>query len=153
MSKLARDNRNRDIRRIHTMQRALGQSPADAESLKLSVTGVSSSADMSHEQRARYIRHLQGLVDALPRDKAAKAPTKARPRRPTPSADAAPLVRRIRAQLISLDRLPDAYADGIAKQMLGDQAPKFFEWCQTRDLYKISQALGVEQQRKGAPTK
>jgi hypothetical protein len=29
-------------------------------------------------------------------------------------------VRRIRAQLISLDHKPDEYADGIAKQMLGD---------------------------------
>lgn len=36
--------------------------------------------------------------------------------------------------------------------MLGDGAPEYFEWCEPRDLYKISQALGVEQARKGAPT-
>lgn len=76
-----------------------------------------------------------------------------RPARPTPAADALPLVRRIRAQLISLDRKPDAYADGIIKQMLGDEAPQFFEWCNPRDLTLISQALSYEQNRKGAPTK
>jgi len=37
--------------------------------------------------------------------------------------------------------------------MLGDTAPKFFEWCHLTDLYRISQALGVEQNRKGAPKK
>lgn len=56
-------------------------------------------------------------------------------------------------QLISLDRLPDTYADGIAKQMFGDAAPQFFEWCPIRDLERISQALTYQQTRTGAPTK
>lgn len=146
-------NRAVDIKAIHAMQRELGLQGDDAEALKLSVTGVASSADMNDLQRAKYRAHLQRLVVARKSPARQVEPTtKRRPSRPTPSVDAAPLVRRIRAQLISLGRLPDTYADGIAKQMLGDQAPKFFEWCTPHDLYKITQALGVEQERKGAPT-
>lgn len=147
-------HRAADLKRIHAMQREVGLLPDDATALKISVTGVASSGAMTTMQRAKYIGHLAGLVrNAKPGAEPRKVATKRRPKRPTPSVDAAPLVRRIRAQLISLGRLPDTYADGIAKQMLGTEAPEFFEWCTPRDLYKISQALGVEQQRKGVDTK
>lgn len=147
--------RTADLKRIHALQREVGLQPDDAAAVKLAVTGVASSADMNALQRAKYIGHLDGMQrrDQAGSSTPKKRFTSRRPKRPTPSGDAAPLVRRIRAQLISLGRLPDTYADGIAKQMLGTEAPEFFEWCTPRDLYKISQALGVEQQRKGADTK
>jgi len=47
----------------------------------------------------------------------------------------------------------DEYADGIARQMLGADAPQFFEWLHTDALHRLSAALGVEQRRKGAPTR
>lgn len=142
-----------DLKRIHAMQREVGLQADDATAVKIAVTGVASSGAMTVMQRAKYIGHLAGLVrSAQPGAEPRNGATKRRPKRPTPSADAAPLVRRVRAQLISLGRLPDTYADGIAKQMLGAGAPEFFEWCAPRDLYKISQALGVEQKRKGANT-
>ena len=72
-----------------------------------------------------------------------------RPARPTVPHDKRPLVRRIRAQLISLGNLQDAYADGIAKQMFGVD---LFEWCNHEQLHKITAALGYEQQRRGADT-
>lgn len=145
--------RAHDIKAIHAMQRQLGLQGDDAVAVKLAVVKVASSADMTDAQRAAYIGHLRGLVAQQAKQPGAKPTTTRRPKRPTPSVDAANLVRRIRAQLISLGRLPDTYADGIAKQMLGDNAPEFFEWCTPRDLYKISQALGVEQHRKGVPTR
>ncbi len=145
--------RAHDIKAIHAMQRQLGLRDDDAIALKLAVTEVASSADMNDAQRAAYIGRLRVMVADQAAKKGAAPITKRRPKRPTPSADAAHLVRRIRAQLISLGRLPDTYADGIAKQMLGTDAPEFFEWCTPRDLYKISQALGVEQNRKGVPTR
>lgn len=150
------DTRASDLKAIHAMQRELGLSKDDAESLKLSVTGVSSSADMNEQQRARYIAHLRGIVTArtVVHGRAHRpVVTKRRPKRPTPSVDAAPMVRRIRAQLISLGRLPDTYADGIAKQMLGSEAPEFFEWCSPHDLHKITVALSVEQRKHGVPTR
>lgn len=148
MSKLARDNRNRDITRIQIARRQLNLTDAQYYGLLMDHAGVDSSKDLDADGRHRVLAELvkRGFKDA---------PSRAgrRPARPTPAPDRAPLVRRIRAQLISLDRKPDEYADGIAKQMLGSQAPEFFEWCEPRDLYKISQALGIEQQRQGVPTR
>ena len=60
------------------------------------------------------------------------------------------MCRKVRAQLISLGRLPDTYADGIAMQMFGVQ---FYEWCQPDQLRAIVSALGVEQARKGVAFK
>lgn len=145
MSKLARDNKNRDITRIQIAKRQLKLTEPQYRGMLMDLAGVDSSKDLDPAGRQRVLEHLVklGFKD--------ERPVK-RPRRPDPAADRLPLVKRIRAQLISLDRKPDEYADGIAKQMLGDAAPKFYEWCTARDLYRISQALGVEQERRGAPT-
>lgn len=147
MSKLARDHRNADLAKIHVAKKQLQMTDEDYRAMLWTQGRVHTASELDHAGRQRVLDHLR----ACGFKPVATAKTR-RPKRPTPSADALPLVRRIRAQLISLDRKPDEYADGIAKQMLQDQAPEFFEWCHPRDLHKISQALGVEQQRKGAPT-
>jgi len=148
MSKLARDHRNSDLAKIHIAKKQLGLSDDDYRAMLQGYGGASSSADLDHSGRQRVLAYLNG-IGALPKAN----PTTKRPARPTPSEDALPLVRRIRAQLISLDRKPDSYADGIAQQMFGAEAPKFFEWCQPRDLERISQALTYQQKRIGAPTR
>jgi phage gp16-like protein len=148
MSKLARDNRNRDITVIQIARRQLKLTDPQYYGMLMDHAGVDSSKDLDAAGRARVLAHLTKIGFKPQREPAAK-----RPRRPDPAADRKPLVRRIVAQLISLDHKPHEYADGIAKQMLGDQAPQFFEWCDVRDLYKISQALNVEQIRKGVPTR
>lgn len=145
MSKLARDNRNSDVKKIQIARRQLKMTDSQYYVMLLEQAGVDSSKDLDAPGRARVLKYLEGLGFKPIKTK--------RPRRPDPAPDRKPLVRRIVAQLISLDHKPHEYADGIAKQMLGDQAPKFFEWCEPRDLYKISQALNVEQQRKGADTR
>lgn len=147
MSKLARDNRNREIRLIQIARRQLKMSESDYRVMLLEQGGVDSSKDLDAMGRARILQYLTGKGF-----KPQRSPASKRPRRPEPAPDRKPLVRRIRAQLISLDRKPDEYADGIAKQMLGQHAPEYFEWCEPSDLLKISQALGVEQQRRGAAT-
>lgn len=148
MSKLARDNRNRDIKVIQIARRQLGLSDDDYYTIIDSLGGVRSSTELDAAGRARVLAHLAKLGFKV----TTKPTSTRRPRRPEPAPDRAPLVRRIRAQLISLDRKPDEYADGIVKKMLGDQAPEFYEWCDPRTLYQVSQALGVEQQRRGAAT-
>lgn len=149
MSKIARDNRNADIAKIQIARKQLNLSDEEYRSILAGQgNGATSSRDLDHDGRQRVLAYIQKQYRWKP--KAKPGAVKRRPKRPTPSVDAAPLVRRIRAQLISLDRKPDEYADGIAKQMLADKAPDFFEWCHPSDLYKISQALGVEQRRKGA---
>ena len=147
MSKLARDNRNRDVTKIRIARRQLQLTDPQYYGMLMDLAGVDSSKDLDAGGRARVLAHLVTLGFKDTRPSASK-----RPRRPTPAGDRLPLVRRIRAQLISLDHKPDEYADGIAQQMLGPEAPEYFEWCTPRDLYRISQALGVEQERRGSPT-
>lgn len=148
MSKLARDHRNSDMVKIHIAKKQLNLSEEQYRAILAGRGGAESSKDLDHAGRQRVLEYFKTLGF---RPKAATASK--RPARPTPSADALPLVRRIRAQLISLDRKPDEYADGIATQMLGEVAPKFFEWCHVRDLERISQVLTHHQNRTGAPTK
>lgn len=148
MSNLARDHKNSAMIKIHIAKKQLNLDDETYRTILASKGGATSSKDLDFAGRARVLAYFQ-TMGFKPK---ATAKSK-RPARPTPSVDALPLVRRIRAQLISLERKPDEYADGIAKQMLGTDAPQFFEWCHLRDLTKISQALSVEQNRKGAPTK
>lgn len=148
MSKLARDHRNSDMVKIHIAKKQLNLSDEQYRAILAGRGGAESSKDLDHAGRQRVLDYFKTLGF-----KPKAATTSKRPARPTPSTDALPLVRRIRAQLISLDRKPDEYADGIAKQMLGDETPKFFEWCHVRDLERISKALTYQQNRTGAPTK
>lgn len=148
MSKLARDHRNSDLVKIQIARKQLNLTDEDYRTILQRQGGVTSSKDLDHPGRQKVLSYFESLGW-----KPKASPTTKRPARPTPAADALPLVKRIRAQLISLDRKPDDYADGIAKQMFGDQAPKFFEWCHVRDLERISQALTYQQKRVGAITK
>jgi phage gp16-like protein len=142
------NTRNADLAKIHVAKKQLGMSEDDYRAMLWTQGRVTSSKDLDHAGRAKVLDYLKQVGF-----KAAAAKSIKRPSRPTPSADALPLVRRIRAQLISLGRLPDTYADGVAKQMLGDDAPQFFEWCTPSVLTRISQALTYQQNRTGAPTK
>ena len=140
---------------IHVLKGQLKLQDDDYRALLVHLTGKSSCKAMTNQEQAKVRMHMDGLASKMGVKKPFKTATKQPQKtgRPTPSADAMPLVRRIRAQLISLDRKPDSYADGIVKQMLGDQAPQFFEWCQPRDLANLSQALSFQQKREGVPTK
>lgn len=148
MSKLARDHRNGDRIKIQIARKELCLSDEEYRSILSGRGGAESSKNLDHAGRQRVLEYFKTLGF---KPKASANPK--RPARPTPSADALPLVRRIRAQLISLERKPDEYADGIAKQMLGDETPEYFEWCHLRDLERISQALTYQQNRTGANTK
>lgn len=148
MSKLARDHRNADLAKIHLAKKQLSMTDEDYRAMLWTQGRVASAGQLDHAGRQRVLDHLKACGF-----KPSAATKPRRPKRPTPSADALPLVRRIRAQLISLGNLPDTYADGLAKQMLQQTCPQYFEWCHPSDLHKISQTLGYEQQRKGAATK
>lgn len=138
--------RNADLAKIHLAKKTLGMTDEDYRTMLQAQTGHSSASKLNHAQRLKVLAHMQTMGF---RPKAGKAPR--RPKRPTPAADRLPLVRRIRAQLISLDRKPDEYADGIARKMFGGQI-QFFEWCTPEQLHSISAALAYEQRRRGAAT-
>lgn len=142
MGKLARDHRNGDLARIHIAKQQLCMSDEDYRAMLWTHGRVQSSKDLDHAGRRRVLDYLQSIGFKPAPAKAAK-----RPARPTPAPDKLKLVRRIRAQLISLGRKPDAYADGIAKQMFG---VNFYEWCTHDQLHAITAALGVQQRKDRA---
>jgi phage gp16-like protein len=148
MSKLARDHRNAELAKIHLAKKDLCMTDEEYRAMLWSVGRVNSAKDLDYAGRQAVLQHLQACGF-----KPAAAKKAGRQKRPTPSTENLPLVRRIRAQLISLGKLPDEYADGIARQMLGADAPQFYEWAHTDALHRLSAALGVEQRRKGAPTR
>lgn len=145
MSKLARDHRNSDLAKIHVAKKQLGMTEEDYRAMLWTQGRVTSSSDLDHTGRQRVLDHLK----ACGFKPVASVKTK-RPKRPTPAPDKLKLVRRIRAQLISLKNLPDSYADGIARQMFGLE---FFEWGTHDQLHSITAALAVEQRKQGAPTR
>jgi phage gp16-like protein len=141
---------------IHCLKKTLKLSDDDYRFHLRQATAKDSCKAMNPVELAKARAYFDSMAtrSGLPQAKANAAAAKTKhPTRPTPSIDALPLVKRIRAQLISLGRKPDSYADGIAKQMLGDDCPKFFEWCHPSDLTRITQALGFQQRREGAATK
>lgn len=145
MSKLARDHRNGDLAKIHVAKKQLGMSEEDYRAMLWTQGRVTTSSDLDHTGRQRVLDHLKACGF-----KPVASVKTGRPKRPTPAPDKLKLIRRIRAQLISLKNLPDSYADGIARQMFGLE---FFEWGTHDQLHSITAALAVEQRKQGAPTR
>lgn len=144
MSKLARDHRNGDLAKIHVAKKLLNMSDEDYRAMLWTQGRVHSASDLDHAGRQRVLDHLKACGF-----KPAASPKTKRPARPTPAPDKLKLIRRIRAQLISLEHLPDTYADGIAHQMFDLQ---FYEWGTHEQLHAITAALAVKQRKTGAPT-
>jgi phage gp16-like protein len=140
--------RRNDLARIHMAKAALGLDDDAYRAALRAAAGVESSSQLDFTGRQRVIAHfIKCGWDGNKRGgKAPSRPSAQRPKRPTPAPAVAAMCRKVRAQLISLGRLPDTYADGIAKQMFGVQ---FYEWCQPGQLHAVVAALTVEQQRKG----
>lgn len=145
MSKLARDHRNGDLAKIHVAKKQLALTDDDYRAMLWTQGRVHSASELDHAGRQRVLDHLKACGF-----KPAASASPKRPARPTPAPEKVKLVRKIRAQLISLDRLPDTYADGVAKQMFGLQ---FFEWGTCEQLQAIASALAYEQQRQRVRTK
>lgn len=140
--------RKNDLARIHMAKAALGLDDDTYRAALRAAAGVDSSSKLDSAGRQRVIAHfIKCGWDGNKRPGSGPAkPAATRPKRPTPAPAVAAMCRKVRAQLISLGRLPDTYADGIAKQMFGVE---FYEWCQPEQLHCVVAALAVEQQRKG----
>ncbi|MBQ1766866.1 MAG: regulatory protein GemA [Aquincola sp.] len=139
--------RRADLARIHIAKTALRMDDDAYRQVLRDVCGAASSSQLDLAGRRKLIAHFVrcGWDGNKPGARRAAKPS-TRPRRPTPSEAVAPLCRKVRAQLISLGKLPDTYADGIAQQMWGVQ---YYEWLQPDQLQAVVTALAKEQEAKG----
>jgi|GEM_PF-572676 len=149
--------RKADLARIHIAKAALNLDEERYQAM-LAPLGATSAGALDWRQRKKLIDGFVALGwngkarrKARQPGQAAPAPRAkpTRPRRPTPASHVAPLCRKVRAQLISLGRRPDSYADAIAQQMFNVQ---FYEWCDIEQLRAIVTALVAEQTKLGADT-
>jgi phage gp16-like protein len=144
MNKTAPNSRTSDLAKIHVAKKQLGMTDEDYRAMLWTQGRVHSSKDLDHTGRQRVLDHLKACGF-----KPAASTNVKRQARPTPAPEKIKLVRRIRAQLISLGNLPDSYGDGIAHQMFGLQ---FYEWGTSEQLQAITTALTYEQNKQGAHT-
>jgi phage gp16-like protein len=145
----------RDTSAIHTMRSKLAQTEDDYRALLHTLVGKRSCSEMTDAQLAVARTHYAKL---MARSGLATTPAAGSTRRvvgakrPVPSEAKLPQVKRIRAMLISLERKPNEYADGILKQMYGAAAPAYYEWASSAQLTALGNALAMQQQREGADT-
>lgn len=139
------DTRKRDLALIHIAKKQTNIDDDVYRQKVFEIGKVDSSSKLDQKGRAKLLAYFSS-IGFKPTGTKGGAP---RPKRPTPAPESAALCKRIRAQLISLGRLPDTYADGIAKQAF---TVDFYEWCTPEQLHKLSTMLTYEQQRKGADT-
>jgi phage gp16-like protein len=144
---MATDPRRRDLASIHIAKKATGIAD-DIYRVKLQeIGGVDSAADLDQAGRAKLLGYFK-TIGWQPTGTKGTGTIK-RPKRPTPAVEVAAQCRKVRAQLISLGKYPDTYADAIAKKAFNVD---FFEWCTPEQLHKLTAMLAIEQKRKGAPT-
>jgi phage gp16-like protein len=142
---MAFDTRKRDLALIHIARKDTDIAEEIYRAKVMEIGGVSSAGDLNAVGRGKLLAYFNSIGWKPVGTKGGST----RPKRPTPATENAALCRKIRAQLISLGRLPDTYADGIAKQAF---TVDFYEWCTPEQLRKISTMLAAEQKRKGAAT-
>ncbi len=147
----AADLRRRELGLIHQAKAALGLDDETYRTMLATVTakpgkpGKRSAADLDWRERKAVLDHLKTVAAGADGGRP-KLPRS--PRAATVAPEKAPLVRKIRAQLINhpTGRKPDSYADGMSKQMFGVDK---YTWCTPEQLEKLIQALAVDSRRRG----
>lgn len=124
----AEARRRRMIAAVHAEAKRRGLDEQTRRALQARLTGCASCAQMDETQLARVLDHLRGRAR----------------RRPRPSEDRAPLVRKIYALLG--DR-PVAYAEAILRRMYRESAPAHLEWADPEMLRKVVAALAYDRRR------
>lgn len=129
--------KRKEIQLIHIAKQQLGMDDETYRAMLWSVARVKSSTALDWAGRKKVLDHLKACGFKSTASN-----------RPAPARDKAPLVAKIRALLIALDHKPDAYADGMARNMFKVER---FEWCTPEQLGKIVAALNYSLKRASKP--
>lgn len=134
---MSADRRRRQLALIHCAARDLGLDRDSYENVLWAVARVRSAADLDEPARRRLIEHFKSL-GWEPR----------RGRRPKPSDDRAPLIRKIDALLAAAGRGREYVERGMLKHMFGPSAPARLEWLTPDALKRIAAALSYDARRR-----
>lgn len=129
--------RKSELGKIHLAKKQLGMDDDTYRAMLHQVGGVDSAAALDAAGRAKVLDHLRRLG------------FRGHHRRPTPAADKAALVSKVKAFLAEAKR-PDGYADAMAQRMF--QVDRY-EWCDEQQMGKLVAALWYDAKRKGRPTR
>lgn len=129
--------RQRDLARIHLVKKQLGLDDETYRELLVGLTGKSSAADMTNQERWTVIREMSHLR--------AQTPQQCRPEPPpTPRQEKARLLYKIESLLGERER-PEEYANALAKHMF---KVDLIQWCDPDQLRRIVAALVYDARRQ-----
>lgn len=131
--------RKRQLGRIHQAKKALGLDDATYRSLLARVTGVSSSADMTHAQRNDVLAEFARLGFKADQVAGRADGFKGRPT----NVKSVPMLGKVEALLASAKR-PWSYAHSMAKRMHNVQR---VEWLNEHQLHGLVAALQADANR------
>lgn len=130
----------REIALVHIAAKQLGLDD-DTYRMTLRRVGVESSKDLTQAQYRELMEHYERCGFKV-EPKTKKGVRRDRFRG---SSDKAELMGKIKA-LLTVMKLPDTYADGIARQMFGRGK---VEWCTPKELHSVVVALVKRQRKQG----
>lgn len=134
-----RDNRRIQLGRIHQAAKQLELDDASYRSLLQRVTGKTSSADMTTEQRNDVLREFARLGFKQADTSARKRAFPGRPK-----GDLSPMLRKVEA-LLADNKRPWSYAHALARKMFHVEK---VEWLNPHDLHKLVAALQADANRR-----
>lgn len=132
------------IAKIHIAKKQLGYDDATYRDVLERVTGKTSCKEMDLQALKKVIRELKrlGFVPTPTATTQNQTPTWGK--KPDGAEEKKALIGKIEAMLADMN-LHWNYAHGMAKRMFG---VNFVNWLNHRQLYKLTQALAVHQQKQ-----
>lgn len=140
----AKDDKAKLIAKIHVGKKQLGYDEATYRDVLERVTGKNSLKEMDLKELKKVIMELKrlGFVPTPTATTQNQTPTWGK--KPDGAEEKKALIGKIEAMLADMN-LHWNYAHGMAKRMFG---VNFVNWLNHRQLYKLTQALAVHQQKQ-----
>lgn len=147
MSATNKNQRQRDLAKIHIGRKQLGMDDQTYRELLRSVAGVESAADLDAQGRGKVLAHL-----AKSGFKTSSKPGRGFAGKPDfkklEGTGKLAMIRKIEAYLAEAKR-PWSYAHGMAKRMFKVER---VQWCGPGQLHRIISALEYDARRHGRHT-
>jgi len=138
------DLRTAQIRTIKVAVRQLGLDDATYRALLVRVTGKSSCAVMSNQERGKVLDALKAQGFVLEGGKKSVVHHRPKDTRRTPERDRTPMLRKVEALLADAKR-PWDYAHALARHMFGVDR---LEFLRSGQLHKLVAALQIDANRR-----